>query len=104
MLNGDDHTSLLVSFVNIPVRLGSLFQRIASIYDRFYLPCLNQFFDENQLFFALDRRPKDHFLAACQGSPQYLSSLLQTPGDGKISEPLQRENEVLPTTVSKMMS
>ena len=33
MLHSDDYISLFVSFIDIPVSLGSLFQRIASIYD-----------------------------------------------------------------------
>ena len=39
--------SLFVSCVDIPVSLGNLFQRIASTYDRFYLPRLNKLFEEN---------------------------------------------------------
>ena len=46
MLHSDDDIPLLVPFFDIPVSLGSLFQRIASIYDRFYLPRLNKFFEE----------------------------------------------------------
>ena len=42
-----DYITLFVSFFDIPVSLGSLFQRIASIYDRFYLSCLNKLFEEN---------------------------------------------------------
>ena len=40
-----DDISLLVSFVDIPVGLGNLFQRIRSVDDRFYLSRLNQFFE-----------------------------------------------------------
>ena len=47
MVHRDDYISLFVPFFNITVSLGSLFQRIASIYDRFYLPCLNKLFEEN---------------------------------------------------------
>ncbi len=47
MLHSYDYISLFVSFVDIPVSLGSLFQRIASIYDRFYLSRLNNLFEEN---------------------------------------------------------
>ena len=39
--------SLLVSFFGICVSLGSLFKRIASINDRFYLPRLNKLLEEN---------------------------------------------------------
>ena len=35
MLHSYDYISLFVSFVALRVRLGNLFQRIASIYDRF---------------------------------------------------------------------
>jgi len=41
------YISLFVSFFDIPVSLGNLFQRIASINDRFYLPGLNKLFEEN---------------------------------------------------------
>jgi len=34
MFHSDDHIPLFMSFFDIPVGLGSLFQRIASIYDR----------------------------------------------------------------------
>ncbi len=46
-LNSDDDISLFVSFFNIPMRLGSLFQRIISINDRFYLSRFNQLFEED---------------------------------------------------------
>ena len=42
-----DYISLFASCFDIPVSLGSLFQRIASIYDRFYLSRLNKLFEEN---------------------------------------------------------
>jgi hypothetical protein len=41
-----NYISLFVSFIDIPVSLDNLFQRIASIYDRFYLPRLNKLFEE----------------------------------------------------------
>jgi len=47
MSHSYDYISLFVPFFDIPVSLGSLFQRIASINDRFYLPRLNQLFEEN---------------------------------------------------------
>ena len=50
MFHSDDDISLFVPFFDIPVRLGHLFQRIASINDRFYLPRLNQLFEEEQIF------------------------------------------------------
>ena len=42
-----DHIPLFVSFVDIPVSLGDLFKRIASINDRFYLSRLNEIFEQN---------------------------------------------------------
>ncbi len=42
-----DYIALFVSFFDIPVGFGSLFQRIASINDRLYLSRLNQLFEEN---------------------------------------------------------
>ena len=47
MFHSDDYISFFVSCFDIPVRLGSLFQRKSSIYDCFYLPRLNKLFDEN---------------------------------------------------------
>jgi len=47
MLHSYDYISLFVSCFDIPVGLGNLFQRIASIYDRFYLSRLNKLFDED---------------------------------------------------------
>jgi hypothetical protein len=41
MLHLNDYVSLFVPLLDIPVRLDDLFQRIASIYDRFDLPCFN---------------------------------------------------------------
>jgi hypothetical protein len=38
---GDDNISLFLSCFDIPVRLGSLFQRIAPVNHRFYLPRFN---------------------------------------------------------------
>ena len=42
MFQSYDYMSLFVSFFDIPVSLGNLFQRIASIYDRFYLSRLDK--------------------------------------------------------------
>jgi len=47
MFHCNDHISLFMPFVDIPVRLGHLFQRIESINDRFYLSRLNQLFEED---------------------------------------------------------
>ena len=45
MFQGNYYISLFVPFVDIPVSLGHLFQRIASINDRFYLSRLYQLFE-----------------------------------------------------------
>ena len=50
MFHRDDHISLFMPLLDIAVRLGDLFQRIASIYDRFYLPCFNQLCEEDKIF------------------------------------------------------
>jgi hypothetical protein len=42
-----DYISLFVSFIDISVSLGHLFQGITSINDQFYLPRLNKLFEEN---------------------------------------------------------
>jgi len=42
MSHSDDDIFLFVFFVDIPVSLGNLFQRIASINDRFYLSRFNK--------------------------------------------------------------
>ena len=47
MFHSYNYIALFVSFVNIPVSLGNLFQRIASVYNRFYLSCLHKLFEEN---------------------------------------------------------
>ena len=47
MFHSYDYISLFVPFFDIPVSLGNLFQRIASINDRFYLSRLNKLFEEN---------------------------------------------------------
>ena len=48
--NGNDYISLLVPYVNIPVRLGNLFKRICSVYGRFQLPRLDKLFEKNKVF------------------------------------------------------
>tara|TARA_Y100000815_G_scaffold272850_1_gene302664 strand:- start:440 stop:586 length:147 start_codon:yes stop_codon:yes gene_type:complete len=45
--------------------LGNLFQRIASVDDRFYRFRLNKLFEENQAFGFFGRQPCYHFLAVC---------------------------------------
>ena len=50
MLQSYYYIPLFVSHFDITVSLGSLFQWIASIYDRFYLPCLNQLCEEDKIF------------------------------------------------------
>ena len=47
MLHGYDHVSLFVPGFDVPVSLGSLFQRVASINDRLYLPRLNELSEVN---------------------------------------------------------
>ena len=47
MFQSYDYISLFVSFIDIPVSLGSLFQWISSINDRFYISRLNKLFEEN---------------------------------------------------------
>ncbi len=42
--------TLLISFFNIPERLDHRFQWIRPIDDRFYLPRLNQLFEQGQVF------------------------------------------------------
>ena len=42
----DDDISLFVPFVDISMRLDNLFQRIASIYDRFYFSLFNKLFED----------------------------------------------------------
>jgi hypothetical protein len=49
MLYSDDDISLLVPFLDIPVSLGNLLQRIASIYGRSYLSSLDKLFEEDQI-------------------------------------------------------
>ena len=46
MFHSYDDTSPFLSCFDIPMSLGSLIQRIASIYDRFYLSRLNKLFEE----------------------------------------------------------
>jgi hypothetical protein len=58
MFHSDDDISLFVALLDIPVRIGHLFQRIASIYDRFYLPSLNQFCEEDKIFDLLTCWPQ----------------------------------------------
>jgi len=41
------YISSFVPFFNIAMSLGNLFQRIASVNDRFYLSRLNKLFEEN---------------------------------------------------------
>ena len=46
--HSDDYVSLFVPFVDIPVSLGNLFQRIASIYNRFYLSRFNNLLESSK--------------------------------------------------------
>jgi hypothetical protein len=45
----DDDIALFVATFNIPVSLDDLLQWIASVNDRLELPCLNEFFEANQI-------------------------------------------------------
>jgi hypothetical protein len=47
MFQSYGHISFFASCLNVPVSLGSLFQGIASIYDRLYLPRLKKIFEED---------------------------------------------------------
>lgn len=47
MFHSNDDISLFVSFFDIPVRLDDLLERIHPVNDRFYLPRLNQLFEED---------------------------------------------------------
>ena len=67
---GDYNISRFLPGFDIPVSIGSLFQRIASIDDGFYLSRLNQLFEDNQIFTLLAPCPNDHFLAASHRSPR----------------------------------
>jgi hypothetical protein len=42
MIYRNDDIPFFVALLDVPVRLGHLFQLIAPIYDRFYLSCLDQ--------------------------------------------------------------
>jgi hypothetical protein len=53
----DDDIALFVSCFDIPVSLGNLFQRIASIDDRLYLSRLDQLFEELEVFRVFARCP-----------------------------------------------
>jgi len=48
--NGDDHVPPLVSFVDVPVGLGELLQRIASVDHRPELSFLRQLDKQHQVF------------------------------------------------------
>ena len=64
MCHSDDDISLFVSCVDVPVSLGNVFQWIASIDDRLYLPRLNQLFEKNEVFSLWACYPSYYFLAA----------------------------------------
>lgn len=65
MFHCDNDISLFVSCIDIPVGLNNLFQRIAFINNRFDLPRLDEFFEEDQIFRFWRGSPTDEFLAAC---------------------------------------
>ena len=66
MLHRNDYTSLFLSCFDVSVRLGSLFQWIASVYDRIYLPRLGKFFEEDQIFRLFFQGPYIYGYAGCQ--------------------------------------
>ena len=47
MFHSYDYIALFMPFIDILVSLDNLFQRIASVNDRFYLPRLSEFFEVN---------------------------------------------------------
>ncbi len=49
MRHSDDYISLFMPFFNIAMSFGDFFQRIAPVYDRFYLSRLNKLLEENQI-------------------------------------------------------
>lgn len=69
MRHSNDDIPLFAPCFDVPVRLGRLLQRIASINDRFQLPCLNKLFEKNQVFTFAARRLKYDFFAASHRSP-----------------------------------
>ena len=60
--HGDYYISRFLPWFNIAMSLGNLFQRIASVDDRFYRFRLNKLFEENQLFGFLGANPVIIFL------------------------------------------
>ena len=50
MFHSDDDIPLFVSVFDIAMRLDDLLQQIASIYDRSYLPRINQLCEEHKIF------------------------------------------------------
>ena len=76
MFHSDDDISLFVPFFDIAVSLGDLFQRIAPIYDRFYLPRLNQLCEEDKIFDLLTvpaSNPQPQTLPFCCRSLQAIT-------------------------------
>ena len=69
MFHSYDYIPLFVSCFDIPVSLGSLFQLVTSIYNRFYLPRLNKLFEKEQIFSLWSCCPKHYFLATSHRSP-----------------------------------
>lgn len=47
--NAYDDVSYLLSFVHIPMRFDDLFQLVAPVYHRLYLPCLDQLLQRDQV-------------------------------------------------------
>src|SRR5512138_2099783 len=74
--DGDDHIAFLVPLLDVAVSLGSLFQRIASVDDRFDLPGLDQRLDRQEVLKTSWRKGADDSLAAHYGRPEHLKELL----------------------------
>ena len=74
MFHSDDNIFLFMSLFDIPVSLGDLFQRIASINDRFYLPRLNQLCEEDKVVDLLTCRPQ-----TCGRKPYLFAAALCGP-------------------------
>ncbi len=77
MLHRDDDAARFVARFGIPVRLGRLFQRIASVDDGCDLSRFNQLFDGHQIFEASWGKRADDFLVAVPRGPRHLNQLLQ---------------------------
>ena len=78
MPNSDDHAPPFVPFIDISVRLGGLFQRIASIYDRFDLSRLDELFQEEEILRLFAGWPQ-----TCEGKHGLFAPDDRSPCHGK---------------------